>query len=44
MRLCFGLSSTPLFNDFVKETDEKPPDFDMLAKMGRRLVAISNLS
>jgi len=36
-------SSAPLFNDFIKEANEKLPNLDMLAQMGKKLVAISNL-
>lgn len=36
-------SFAPLFNDFRKEADEKPREFDMLVQSRRRLVAIFNL-
>lgn len=29
--------SAPLFNDFIKEADEKSPDLDMLAPMEKKI-------
>jgi len=36
-------SFAPLLNDFKKEVDETPCEFDMLVQSRRRLIAISNL-
>jgi hypothetical protein len=36
-KLVLVLPSTPLFDDFWKETDEKPREFDMLAQMGKKI-------